>query len=50
MDIIESEPHVAVQILLTFSTRNMTAIGCQTPAAKLGVGAIELVPLERFSV
>lgn len=51
MDIIESEPRVAVQSLLTFGTRNMKALGCQTlAAAKLGVGAIERVPLERCSV
>jgi hypothetical protein len=51
MDMIESEPRVAVQSLLTFGTRNMTALGCQTPTVtKLGIGAIELVPVERGSV
>jgi len=51
MDIIESEPRVAVQSLLTFGTRNMKALGCQTPtAAMLIVGAIERVTLGRCSV
>lgn len=51
MDIIESEPRVAVQSLQTFGTRIMTAFRCQTlTAAKLGVGAIERVPLGRGSV